>query len=254
MRVRKIAPIASLSLGSAIYFAVAVFAAWKLGGWILVSGIALLFAAIAGTALLWFLIRRRRLPLSLRFFALMLVILGLATGLRIGIPAWRQWGVIQTVKELGGSVQYHNRGPAWLHAVLGDGRMAPFLEIRSVDLGWTWAYDGTLVQTGKLPSLSYLRLAHTHVTDAGLEHLMWCKLSSLNLNGTRVTDAGLARLAELTSLESLYIENIGVTDAGLSHLKGLKKLRYLFLGKNNSVSNAGVANLQEALPGLKVVR
>jgi hypothetical protein len=95
----------------------------------------------------------------------------------------------------------------------------------------------------------------TRVTDAGLVHLTGQnQLQHLNLRSTRITDAGLARLATLSSLESLYLDNVPVTDAGLSHLKALKRLKFLFLGKNNFVSNAGVAELQEALPGLKLVR
>src|SRR6516164_1889921 len=61
----------------------------------------------------------RWIPLSLRMFVAALVILGAGSALSIGVPAWRQWGVIQRVNGLGGSVEYHNRGPAWLHAVLG---------------------------------------------------------------------------------------------------------------------------------------
>jgi hypothetical protein len=44
-----------------------------------------------------------------------------------------------------------------------------------------------------------------------------------------------------------------VTDAGLVHLKGRKKLSYLDL-KLTQVTNAGVKELQQALPSLKIVR
>ena len=44
-----------------------------------------------------------------------------------------------------------------------------------------------------------------------------------------------------------------VTDAGLASLKGLRQLQTLVL-KGTRVTDAGVADLQKALPQLKIIR
>ncbi len=78
---------------------------------------------------------------------------------------------------------------------------------------------------------------------AGLRHL--------EIAGDRITDAGLAPLAKLTQLEELRITSRQVTDAGLRHLHPLTGLKTL--GFLASVSDAGVASIQAALPKLKPV-
>ena len=53
----------------------------------------------------------------------------------------------------------------------------------------------------RLTQLQLLNLAHTQVTDAGLEHLKGlAQLKELNLSYTHVTDAGLEHLKGLTQL------------------------------------------------------
>ena len=44
-----------------------------------------------------------------------------------------------------------------------------------------------------------------------------------------------------------------VTDAGLTHLKGLKALTYLGLNRTQ-ITDAGVAELQKALPKCKITK
>jgi hypothetical protein len=44
-----------------------------------------------------------------------------------------------------------------------------------------------------------------------------------------------------------------VTDAGLEHLKGLTSLKYLFL-MNTQVTDAGMEDLQAALPKCKITK
>ena len=70
--------------------------------------------------------------------------------------------------------------------------------------------------------------------------------------GDRGTDKGLAHLKGLTSLETLNLENTrGVSDFGLVHLKALTNLRQLDLD-GTKVTDAGVQDLQEALPRVKI--
>ena len=60
-------------------------------------------------------------------------------------------------------------------------------------------------------------------------------------------------LKGLTNLKVLALSNSQVSDAGLEHLKGLKNLEVLTL-HNTQVTDAGVADLQQALPQLRIVR
>jgi hypothetical protein len=55
----------------------------------------------------------------------------------------------------------------------------------------------------------------------------------------------------LTSLQELFLDGTAVTDGGLVHLHGLTRLNMLRL-TNTKVTDAGVAELQRALPNLLV--
>jgi Leucine Rich repeat len=114
--------------------------------------------------------------------------------------------------------------------------------------------DATTAHIGRLTRLSRLRLDQTSLTDAGLAHIKsLTELVYLDLSGTAVTDAGLAHLKGLTKLEFVYFSGTQVTDAGLVNLKGLVRLSVLNL-RNTQVTDSGVKGLQQALPGLKVIR
>ena len=77
----------------------------------------------------------------------------------------------------------------------------------------------------------------------------------VSIASTKVTDADLVHLKGLTNLQSLVIGSFGsqsqITDAGLVHLKGLTGLQTLFLG-GTKITDAGVADLQKALPNCKI--
>ena len=59
------------------------------------------------------------------------------------------------------------------------------------------------------------------------------------------------QFAALESLEQLSIPRNAVTDKGLAHLKRLKKLKNLDVNMTQ-VTAAGVADLEQAVPGCKV--
>ncbi len=77
---------------------------------------------------------------------------------------------------------------------------------------------------------------------------------SVDLSYNPVTDADLALLRKVTQLEvPLLKKNTPVGDAGLVHLRGLTRLYSLTLN-NTQVTDAGVAELQKALPNLAIHR
>ena len=78
-------------------------------------------------------------------------------------------------------------------------------------------------------------------------------LRSLSLGRTKITDAGLKALAGLKELRTLDIGFTPITDAGLKELAGLKGLQILDLRKTK-VSDAGVADMQNAMPELRINR
>jgi hypothetical protein len=95
-------------------------------------------------------------------------------------------------------------------------------------------------------------LHETKVTDADLESLGGiANLQALYLGRTAITDAGLAHLKGLRNLATLSLNNTAVSDQGLEHLSGLSRLKTLNLHET-LVTAAGVAGLQQALPGVKI--
>ena len=70
---------------------------------------------------------------------------------------------------------------------------------------------------------------------------------SLRLS-TSITDAGLVHLKGLPNLQNLSLFGTKVTNAGLVHLKGLTELQEL------NLRDAGVADLQKALPNCTIYK
>lgn len=102
--------------------------------------------------------------------------------------------------------------------------------------------------------LFWLNLGGTGVTDAGLKNLSGLKnLRRLHLEKTAVGDDGLGALKDLAELRYLNLYGTKVSDKGLGALAGLKKLESLYLWQT-SVTDAGAAELQKALPKLKINR
>jgi Leucine-rich repeat (LRR) protein len=127
-----------------------------------------------------------------------------------------------------------------------------------VDFTSRWISDTDLAPLAQRPDLVKINLAHTKITDVGLEHLKglrhvrelnlyyaeyitddgiahlagWKELEVLNLRGTRVTSKVLPHLARLTSLRSLDIAFTEVDDEGFELLASLEKLERLAIGGN----------------------
>jgi len=97
-------------------------------------------------------------------------------------------------------------------------------------------------------------LRFSKITDVGMIHLKeLTKLETLRLSlSTMITDAGLVHLKGLTNLRTLDLKTtLQITDAGLVHLKGLTNLQELDL-EDTQATDAGIAELQKALPNCKI--
>jgi len=122
-----------------------------------------------------------------------------------------------------------------------------------VRLDNTQLTDEGLVQLKGLTIVTELFLSNTQVTDAGLRHMKELpRLSSLQIRNTAVTDSELEHLKDLPNIVYLDLGGTRVTDAGLQHLKGMTKLSSLMLADCPQVTDKGVKELQQALPGLRI--
>jgi hypothetical protein len=190
---------------------------------------------------------RQLIPISLRLFLAMLALLGIASVLWVGVPAYRQYVAVREIERLGGHVRRVPTGPTWIREWVGDENMRFFHEAVHVELGRTSATDATLSHVGRLTGLKSLWLAETKISDAGLVHLKGLSnLRVLDLSETQVTDTGLSHLEGLTNLGMLALYRTQVTDAGLAHLKGLSQLQGLYIGETK-VTLAGRAALRRVI-------
>ena len=186
--------------------------------------------------------RKRWIPLSLRMFMAILVLLGVSSVLwtwvsyhRAQQVYHREQQVIQEIKSWGGIVSTKTDGPEWLPRLVGNGRQSV---VRVFD------------------RISFILLDRAAVTDAGVARFHLSGLTNLDgvsLDGTAVTDASLAQLSGLTKLRQVSVNGTAVTDAGLMHLNGLTGLKMLRL-TNTKVTDAGVAELQRGLPELEITK
>jgi Leucine-rich repeat (LRR) protein len=125
--------------------------------------------------------------------------------------------------------------------------------LKSLNLRDTQITDAGLVHLKGLTNLQELRLEGTQVTDEGLVHLAGMNLKSLSIPVQSRTDGGLKHyLAALKPSTKLSLYRWKVTNAGLVHLKGLTNLTRLSLPRQ--ITDAGIAELQKALPNCKITK
>lgn len=87
---------------------------------------------------------------------------------------------------------------------------------------------------------------------ANIDRNELAEIVQVDLTDTTVTDAQLVYLKNLTKLESLDLGLTSITDAGLVHLTELTNLKNLNLLRSPRITDAGVVELQEALPNCKI--
>ena len=104
--------------------------------------------------------------------------------------------------------------------------------------------DADLANLVGFPSLQWLNLSGTQITDKGLEHVgKLHHLNTLNLGNTNISDEGIAHLAALPNLRVLGLSNTSVTNAGMVHVAKMKNLNVLLLD-NTNVTNEGLSELE----------
>lgn len=120
------------------------------------------------------------------------------------------------------------------------------IKLQSLTSSYTQVSD--LEPLRGLRNLRELYLDYTRVKNIGVLAGL-TNLENLSLSGTPVSD--ISRLANLTNLHELILSSTPVTDVG--RLASLTNLRVLYL-TGTKVSNEQVAQLQKALPELKIHR
>jgi internalin A len=146
--------------------------------------------------------------------------------------------------------------------------------ITGVDLHASWVTDTDLRKLLQLPSLSYLDLSLTRITDQGMLELKnapgivdlnlyfaeyvtdeglaaikdWKKLKRLNLHGTKVSDTTLEHISGITTLEAVNVGSAMITDVGIERLVSLPNLKELTMG-GNELGDAGLQALRQ-IPAL----
>jgi len=175
--------------------------------------------------------RKRWIPLSLRLFAAILVVLLIGSLLSVWLPYHREQQIAETIKSWGGIVDQETSGPEWLRRLVGDDRMKKCK-----------VFDRVVVVLLEGPT----------VTDPDIAQLSrMTNLNRVSLHGTALTDAGLIHLSGMRKLEELSISYTAVTDSGLAHLRGCTNLKLLRIGATG-VTEKGNAELKKSLPHCKI--
>jgi hypothetical protein len=115
--------------------------------------------------------------------------------------------------------------------------------------------DAQLLQVCDLPMLRNLPLGGCSITDDRLKVVVSRArgIRRLDLRGSPITDAGLPSLASLHHLTVLCLDGTAISDAGLWQLRRLQKLDFLYIRNCPNLTEAGVAQLDKALPGCVIV-
>jgi hypothetical protein len=175
----------------------------------------------------------RPLWIGLSAVGLVVVVLGLG----IGVPIYRKHVAIRENERLGGRVWTEHSGPAWLRSCIGDEAMKVFDPVVEVALSGTGVTEDTVPVLKDLQGLQVVHLGYLPVDRGGM--------------GGRPTHQDATMMLILKTIPPDDNDRVRVTDAGLEHLKYLKNLSELHLLWTD-VTDAGVAELQRALPELKI--
>jgi hypothetical protein len=157
----------------------------------------------------------------------------------------------------------------------------PFRSVNVVSFSGQKFTDARLADVAdalaELPSLEYLQIVQTSVTDAGLAAIRGIDgVHQLDLWGTPITDAGIEHLVEMHNLRHLDVSATLISDKGVARLADLHHLETLELPTDaiaaaprysiplnrilffrsyslpGVVSQSAVKDLQKRLPGCSI--
>ena len=130
--------------------------------------------------------------------------------------------------------------------------LAPFTEVRLLELDHTHLDDTGMAALAHMTHLAKLYARDTLITDDGLKYLQDLhELTELDLYGTKIGDTGIGYLKGLTGLTKLNLLGAAVTDAGLEQLAGLERLEELNLYRAK-ITNASI-DILKRFPNLRDV-
>jgi hypothetical protein len=194
--------------------------------------------------------QRRWVPLSLRIFVGIQVLLFFGGLLWFGIPALRQDMALREIERCGGHAKTRPGNLRALGGWLSDRVIRCFDEVYWVNLSGMPIDDAGLSRVAMLNDLEALNLNETNVTDNGLRHLRGLsRLDNLSLNDTAVTSRGLEQLAGLGRLKFLSLIGTATTDAGLACLARMPELWMVWLD-DTQVTDAGISKFKKTAPGV----
>jgi hypothetical protein len=149
---------------------------------------------------------------------------------------------------------------------LGDRGMASLVEagrhLLRLNLAGTKISDEGLESLKNLHVLESIDLGRTRISGAGLRYLS-PGLKQLGLSGTSLRNGGLTDLEQMSLLESLDLSASNVTDDAIPYIEAMveaqctKATRRTFVSldlRKTAVSDAAIARLRQAVPGLAVQR
>jgi Leucine-rich repeat (LRR) protein len=175
------------------------------------------------------------------------------------------------------AAELHDDVAQWVAAQGGRLERDAQGQIDSVDLTSSWITDADLTRLAALSHLRKLNLAHTKITDVGMQYLTgltgvtdlnlyyaeyitedgiaplrgWTGLERLNLRGTKVTSKVFEHLAHLPALRSLDLAYTQIDDEDFEQLAALTHLEELAIGGNRLTGAA--LPLLKLLPALRAL-
>jgi hypothetical protein len=181
---------------------------------------------------------RRRIPLSLRMF--LLILLGLSTyGVWFAADRYRESKAVQRIISKGGFVDYGGlyddngrlkvagtpRGPAWLRRIIGN---------NVLDTPTSVHFDG---------DTNSKRGADIVSADLVSDIVQLRSLKAVSISGIHLSEKDLECLCELKEVHSLFLGEKTLDDIDLDALKGLP-LRWLALPRTR-ISDKGLLSLRD---------
>ncbi len=168
--------------------------------------------------------------------------------------AKRQEACADRVRELGGTVFFHN---SWMKMPASLRRLSSAVvprQVQAVSLVHCDVDDHDLPDLKNLTGLDSLILRGTKVTDKSAPRIGGLgKLKHLDMSLTQVTDESLVSIGRLTRLETLMLTSTSITDSGLDNLTGLRELQFLSV-MDTGVTDSGKDRIKATLPKLHVVQ